>query len=230
MGCGPSGTTTPVLLTLPPLNVSASPSPTLDSTLTTPAGTLEPVTPSPPALVTPDPDAAVAAAVAALSLELGVPVEQIVFISSVPTQWRDASLGCPEPGQTYPELIIEGYLITLAVEAETYTVHTDWAGTAIVCFDGGADAGGGGDPLVAEFIAQAKAELAARLGISIGEIALVRSEAVEWSNSSLGCAVQGETYVEVPTPGYRIILADGQDRYEYHTDLFRMILCEQPTQ
>jgi hypothetical protein len=83
---------------------------------------------------------------------------------------------------------------------------------------------------VAEFTEQAKADLAARLEIAPQQIVLVRSEAVEWSDSSLGCQVEGEDYVQALTAGYRIVLAVGDVYYEYHTDQQRMLLCEEPTE
>jgi hypothetical protein len=86
------------------------------------------------------------------------------------------------------------------------------------------------DPIVAEFIAEAKAELSDELRVLEETIALVRSEAVDWSDSSLGCAEPGQSYAEVVTPGYRIILAVDETRYEFHTDQQRMFLCESPTQ
>jgi len=105
-------------------------------------------------------------------------------------------------------------------------------GTAVVC--GGAGSGEDvtiRDPIVAEFAAQARADLATELGVAAEQIAVVRSEAVEWSSSNLGCADEGSgDVVAAATTGYRIVLAYGEARYEFHTDQQRMILCEVPTE
>jgi len=178
-----------------------------------------------------DPQIVEEAALDALSRELNIPRSEISIISTLPREWNDASLGCPKPGQVYPPVLTPGYQITLAVGDRTYQVHTDISGTVIICFSEESEEGSAvADPLVAEFIAEAKAQLAEELGIAEGTIALVRSEAVDWSDSSLGCAEPGQTYAQVITPGYRIVLAVDETRYEYHADQQRMFLCTTPTQ
>ncbi len=187
----------------------------------------------PPTVLVVDPNVPTQAAIAALSAALNVPPESIAVVDTpLPVQWSDTSLGCPQPGQDYAQVVTPGYLFTLAVGDATYNVHTDLTGTAVVCFNQGDPIGPGTipDPVVAEFIEQAKVDLAKRLGVTPEEIVLVRSEAVEWSDSSLGCREEGGEYVQVPTVGYRIVLALGDQYYEYHTDQHRMMLCPNPTE
>jgi hypothetical protein len=173
----------------------------------------------------------IAVATNALAQELGIAVTDIAFVSSIPGEWNDSSLGCPKPDQVYSQVITPGYVVILAVGATNYEVHTDFNGAAVVC-TGGEGAGDGilTDPIVEEFIAAAKAELASELRIDADEIALVRSEAVDWKDTSLGCAERGKTYDQIISPGYRIILAVGENRYEYHTDQQRKIRCDNPTE
>jgi len=73
----------------------------------------------------------------------------------------------------------------------------------------------------------ARSDLANELSVDAGAIELVEVEAVEWSNSSLGCPEPGMMYLQVLTPGYRLTLeVDGQ-RYVYHTDDGqRVVHCE----
>jgi hypothetical protein len=67
-------------------------------------------------------------------------------------------------------------------------------------------------------IEKAKEDLAQRLSISVTQVSLVESIEVEWSDSSLDCPQPGMEYLQVITPGYRILLeADGQE-YEYHSN------------
>jgi hypothetical protein len=81
-----------------------------------------------------------------------------------------------------------------------------------------------------EMIAKVKADLASRLGISQDQISLVSAEAVTWNNSSLGCPKQGGMYLQVLTPGYKIILVFDGDKYSYHTDdSNEYILCDNIT-
>jgi hypothetical protein len=82
-------------------------------------------------------------------------------------------------------------------------------------------------PSLQNLIEKAKEDLAKRLSISAEQIRLVEATEVEWSDSSLDCPQPGMTYLQVITPGYRILLeVDGQE-YEYHSnrDAY-VVLCE----
>jgi hypothetical protein len=73
----------------------------------------------------------------------------------------------------------------------------------------------GGAP--AALTAQAVADLSKQLGIPEANIKVASSEAVEWSDGSLGCPEPGMSYAQVITPGYRIVLQVSDKLYEYHT-------------
>ena len=77
-------------------------------------------------------------------------------------------------------------------------------------------------------LAAAKADLAQQTGVPIEEIGLISIEAVDWSDTSLGCPQEGFMYAQVITPGYLMVLeADGQ-QYEYHTDqTTNVVQCQQ---
>jgi hypothetical protein len=67
-------------------------------------------------------------------------------------------------------------------------------------------------------MAAAKAHLANELGIPSDDVEAVAIEAVEWSDTSLGCPKPGQMYAQVITPGYRIVLRAHGETYEVHTD------------
>ena len=72
----------------------------------------------------------------------------------------------------------------------------------------------------------AREDLARRLGLAPEAIRLVSVEAVEWSDTSLGCPQPGMMYAQVITPGFRVVLEAGGETYEYHTDAGRfVVLC-----
>jgi hypothetical protein len=82
-------------------------------------------------------------------------------------------------------------------------------------------------PEAQDVVRLAKEDLAQRLGVAVDQIGLVSVEAVEWSDTSLGCPQPGMMYAQVITPGYRVVLEAGGQRYEYHTDTGRfVVLCE----
>ena len=74
------------------------------------------------------------------------------------------------------------------------------------------------DPGLQNLIEMIKTDLANRLAISVEEVALVEYTAVEWSDSSLDCPQPGMEYLQVITPGYRIVLQANNQSYEYHTN------------
>jgi hypothetical protein len=67
-------------------------------------------------------------------------------------------------------------------------------------------------------IEQAKQDLAQRLAISPNQIILVEATEAEWSDSSLDCPQPGMSYLQVITPGYRILLEASETQYEYHSN------------
>jgi hypothetical protein len=58
-----------------------------------------------------------------LAQRLGVATAQVTVEGVTPTDFPDASLGAPEPGQVYAQVITPGYVITLNAEGETYRYH-----------------------------------------------------------------------------------------------------------
>ena len=77
---------------------------------------------------------------------------------------------------------------------------------------------GSSSPQPQNLIEKTKEDLAGRLGITTDEISLLEIVEVEWSDSSLDCPQPGMNYLQVITPGYRIVLEAGGQPYEYHTN------------
>ena len=48
-------------------------------------------------------------------------------------EWGDSSLGCPQPGFFYTQVITPGYLIVVAGGAKRLEYHTDTRGRAVMC-------------------------------------------------------------------------------------------------
>ena len=58
-------------------------------------------------------------------------------------------------------------------------------------------------------------------------VAAVRAAVPSWPDSSLGCPKPNMNYLQVITPGYRIVLEAQGRSYEYHTDTGkRVVRCE----
>ena len=68
-----------------------------------------------------------------LAEELEISVDQIKVVTADPTYWSDTSLGCPQPGMTYSQIVTPGYRVTLVVGNTLYTYHTDTKQTVVRC-------------------------------------------------------------------------------------------------
>lgn len=82
-------------------------------------------------------------------------------------------------------------------------------------------------PQAQETVEAARAFLARRLEIPADEIELLSVEFETWSDSSLGCPQPGHFYLQVITPGYRMVFEAGSREYEVHTDRTgsQVVLC-----
>src|SRR5699024_7682348 len=66
---------------------------------------------------------AVQEAVADLAERLGVSSADIQAGSLQSVTWPDGSLGCPSPGQSYPQALTEGYRLVLTAQGKEYEYH-----------------------------------------------------------------------------------------------------------
>ncbi len=77
-----------------------------------------------------------AAMIADLSAQTGIPSGDINLLSFEPMVWSNGALGCPAEGMAYIEVIIEGMVFTLQAGDEVYTYHTDSGDNYVLCQDG----------------------------------------------------------------------------------------------
>jgi hypothetical protein len=94
-------------------------------------------TSSQPVSVTPPPEsaAAVDAALQAAATHLGVSPDQLQVTLVEPHQWPDASLGCPQPGQMYSQVVTPGYLVMITSGGHQLEYHTDMRGRVTLCHE-----------------------------------------------------------------------------------------------
>jgi hypothetical protein len=77
--------------------------------------------------------AALAAAIADLAKQTSLPADQIILVSIEAMDWSDTSLGCPQEGMMYAQVITPGYLIVLEAQGQQYEYHTDQAANVVWC-------------------------------------------------------------------------------------------------
>ena len=158
--------------------------------------------------------------------------DEITVISTEEVEWGDASLGCPEPGTMYAQVITPGYFVVLESGGETYDYHTgiEPEGPLVQCTEEGVPAGTTpgeteltegavdliDDQTLPRLTERAIDDLVQATDAAADEITVVRTEEVEWSDTSLGCPEPDTMYAQVITPGYLIVLESGGNTYEYH--------------
>lgn len=74
-----------------------------------------------------------AVAIGDLAGRLGIAPDSISVVSAEAVSWPDASLGCPQPGMMYPQVITEGYRVILVAEGKEYAYHGDDRGELFYC-------------------------------------------------------------------------------------------------
>ena len=62
-------------------------------------------------------------AIADLANRLSIDRNTVEVISAQSVVWPDRSLGCPQPGMVYPQVLAEGYHIELRVKGQVYSYH-----------------------------------------------------------------------------------------------------------
>jgi hypothetical protein len=60
-----------------------------------------------------------------LARRLGVGVEEVTLVAAEALQWPDASLGNPQPGMVYTQVITPGYKTILFAGGQKYEYHSD---------------------------------------------------------------------------------------------------------
>jgi len=201
----------------------------------------EPVSPlapaplnSPPTTPTLEQEAKVgpAATLRALVAEqLNVAEITLKLVSAESVTWRDASLGCPQPGMEYAQVLTPGWQVIFTdAEGKAYDVHANEnLSTFVICQDTVAETVAPTKPQIPAVDAAIKL-VAEQLEVAVEDVTMVKAEAVEWRNSCLGCQAPGQMCLTVITPGYLVVLESGGQTFEVHTNATgsHAIFCDTP--
>ena len=68
-----------------------------------------------------------------LAQRLSILVNQIELIQAEAVTWPNASLGCPQPGMAYADVLTPGYIILLEANDKEYEYHTSRGTEIIYC-------------------------------------------------------------------------------------------------
>jgi hypothetical protein len=92
--------------------------------------------PSPSPEIPPDAEGPLEAARRDLATRLRVTPDQILVLDLQSRDWPDTSLGCPQPGTTYAQVITPGFLALLGSGQRRYEYHTDRTARVMLCREG----------------------------------------------------------------------------------------------
>ncbi|MGH8872403.1 MAG: hypothetical protein ACRDWS_10540 [Acidimicrobiia bacterium] len=68
-----------------------------------------------------------------LAGRLGVDPEELEVVTAEEVTWPDASLGCPEPGMSYTQALVDGSKVVLGHEGRVYVYHAGDDGEPFLC-------------------------------------------------------------------------------------------------
>ena len=89
--------------------------------------------PSSSAPIPSEAEASVRAAINDLAAKLKIASEAVQVVSVSAVDWSDTSLGCPQPGMFYAQVIVQGYTIMLAAGGQQVEYHADQRGRIVTC-------------------------------------------------------------------------------------------------
>lgn len=69
----------------------------------------------------------------ALAHWLGISAEEIEVIKVEEVEWPDTSLGCPQPGMVYAQVIVPGWKVVMRVKSKVFEYHTGGGGRGVLC-------------------------------------------------------------------------------------------------
>jgi hypothetical protein len=73
------------------------------------------------------------AVVADAARRFQVAESSVVLVNAEQVTWGDGSLGCPQPGRSYTQMLVEGYRVTATTAAGRMLYHTDMRGNVTTC-------------------------------------------------------------------------------------------------
>ena len=63
--------------------------------------------------------------------------EDVEVVSAEPARWNDGSLGCPEPGRSYTQSLVDGYRVIVRVADLELDYRVNGRGRFRICRQGG---------------------------------------------------------------------------------------------
>jgi hypothetical protein len=68
-----------------------------------------------------------------LAQQLSISPSEINLVTALEVTWPDSSLGCPQPGTAYAQVLTDGFLIRLEANGNIHEYHGDTNGQVVSC-------------------------------------------------------------------------------------------------
>ena len=68
-----------------------------------------------------------------LAQRLSIAITQINIVDAKEATWSNSSLGCPQPGMLYADVLTPGYLILLSANGQDYEYHAGKGSVIFYC-------------------------------------------------------------------------------------------------
>jgi hypothetical protein len=106
-----------------------------------------------------------------LARRLDIGTDVVVLLGAEEVTWSDSSLGCPQPGKVYLQVLIEGALIRLRFDDDDYSYHSGEGLEQFLC-EGRSESSN--SPIGYDaFVDQARHDLAQRTAVAPEDIVLI---------------------------------------------------------
>jgi hypothetical protein len=76
-----------------------------------------------------------------LARRLGIDPDEIEVVRAEEITWPDGSMGCPEPGKSYTQALVEGSRVVLVHDDRVYVYHAGGGSEPFLCPSGEKDGG-----------------------------------------------------------------------------------------
>ena len=91
------------------------------------------MTPPPPTPASPALQNLIEKAKENLAQRLSIGTDQISLLKAAEVVWPDSSLGCPQEGTVYTQVLTPGYLIVLGYGVDTFEYHASQGNSLTTC-------------------------------------------------------------------------------------------------
>ncbi|MEO8445358.1 MAG: hypothetical protein ABI567_10180 [Gammaproteobacteria bacterium] len=150
---------------------------------------------------------------------LGIEPTAVRVISSEPRDFPDGSLGCPQPGMAYAQVITPGFEVLVEADARRYDVRV--AGTrGRICHrrKAGADRRAGDGPPPRELAETARLDLALRLGIAPAAVTVTGLRQLGPGDTLPGCGIVCAPGTPEAACGVAVQLRAAEQEFGYRAD------------